>query len=98
MSMFYCSRCGDFADADDGCDAIGDLLICSECVSEVEEEVYVTSKPWCGFCGGDCYRPDEHGYDAPDYGPDDDEWEREPDARGEATPPSSQPGNSEVTR
>lgn len=82
MSMFYCSRCAQLRDSDDGSEEVLDRLVCSYCGDEVEEEVAEASKPWCGFCGGDCYRPDGHGYDAPDYSIDDDNETREPDTRG----------------
>ena len=41
MSMFWCSRCDDMKDADDGCDEAPGKpleLICIECVMALEEE------------------------------------------------------------
>lgn len=53
-------------------------LVWCACASAYEESVNCdgcerTEKPWCGWCGGDCFRPFEHmGRDYPLDDPDDD--------------------------
>ncbi len=38
MSMFWCARCAELRDSDDGCEELGDRLLCSYCGDEVEDE------------------------------------------------------------
>lgn len=40
MSMFFCAKCDNLRDSDDGCEeATGNRLVCAECVDEIEEQV-----------------------------------------------------------
>lgn len=47
MSMFYCGRCAELRDADDGCDEAPDglRLICIDCMAEAEaaEDAEITA-------------------------------------------------------
>lgn len=38
MSMFFCQRCDQMRDADDGCEELGKNLICLDCYEEFMEE------------------------------------------------------------
>jgi hypothetical protein len=39
MAMFFCARCDNLRDSDDGCDeAPGFRLYCAECADELEEQ------------------------------------------------------------
>jgi hypothetical protein len=45
MSIFYCHRCDELADADDGCDEVDGELICVECAELEEDEDDVADAP-----------------------------------------------------
>lgn len=48
MSIFYCNRCDNLADADDGCDedpSDDRELICIECMEALEVEAADTTDP-----------------------------------------------------
>jgi hypothetical protein len=56
VSIFYCNRCDELRDADDGCDEVGGELVCVECAEEcIEDNLNArTNEPRCevGMVGG----------------------------------------------
>lgn len=64
MSMFYCSRCAQLRDSDDGCEEVLGRLLCSYCGDEVDDEEeerepdtrgearQSSTEPPCERCGG----------------------------------------------
>ena len=67
MSMFWCAKCDEMADSDDGCETFGPTgtqLICIDCMNEIEddEETYRTySTP--AEAGAAVRRKQTHTYD-----------------------------------
>lgn len=54
MSMFWCAKCDNLRDSDDGCQEYGPKgteLICADCMDEEEEDLFLSSKTDMSYDG-----------------------------------------------